>query len=694
MLVQNSPPLDSTPQPSVQNDSPRPRSCLPLPVEIFDKVQKLAIGDTLDTPRPSMGNLPAVCKQHRAWSLQTAVSIVARNMHQRIELARSNALARHGVAIRRPMDAPRSIAAASNYIAARARTPYPKQTNMQSDNSQTDAVGDQALHEGGGQARRKRLPDPLWPPQAAGFYGAPEALGSGLECTYGFLTLQAISQKSPATRLAAVEWAVRVVQQYFDIETHLAYTNRLPESLPFDAWPRTAVTPQEAARFLYQVGHPPPFSLLAWVKTEADLGNGSNAELAASMIRRSYLDGEVELDFEDYGLHTLPEALGHLRQIESLKLSSNNLTSIPLSLCTLPNLRRLDLEDNALQSLPNEIGNLSSLVHLNLDANRLLQLPDALGSLGNLVELSANQNALSALPETFVGLKRCQTVSLQVCAFSAFPGVLCKMPSLTYVDIEGNDVRSIPDEIINLTALVTLEMSRNSLTTLPECFGNLSSLAYLNVRHNQLVSLPTSLGDLSELQHIHLGENDLQSLPDGLLSLAQLETLAVENNKITTLSVPAGKAASMALVQLNISGNPLRVVPEVIKDMTALMVVKIADAKLESLPEFLGDLPNVIDVDVSRNTLQDLPSALSRSPSLQYLDLNFNRFTTIPPELCQSPNLLSLHLAGNPMIGLPTEMAQMHSLTALHLGPRADHFSAPVLDMMQGLEVVWERDTL
>ena len=82
----------------------------------------------------------------------------------------------------------------------------------------------------------------------------------------------------------------------------------------------------------------------------------------------------------------VPSELGSLSNLESLDLSSNELTGIPAE---LGNLETLFLGFNELAGpIPGELGNLSNLKSLDLSSNRLTgTIPGELGSLSNLETL-------------------------------------------------------------------------------------------------------------------------------------------------------------------------------------------------------------------------------------------------------------------------------------------------------------------
>jgi Leucine-rich repeat (LRR) protein len=94
----------------------------------------------------------------------------------------------------------------------------------------------------------------------------------------------------------------------------------------------------------------------------------------ARRFRTTELDLSGGWDKELPKLTELPESLGQLTRLQSLKLRNNQLTALPESLGQLTQLRSLDLSDNQLRVLPESLGQLTQLQSLNLSRNQLAQL--------------------------------------------------------------------------------------------------------------------------------------------------------------------------------------------------------------------------------------------------------------------------------------------------------------------------------
>ncbi|MHA1822193.1 MAG: leucine-rich repeat domain-containing protein [Promethearchaeota archaeon] len=175
----------------------------------------------------------------------------------------------------------------------------------------------------------------------------------------------------------------------------------------------------------------------------------------------------IKLNLNDHGLSSFPGSIGALKNLETLKIYSNQLSSLPESIGRLTNLKELWIFNNKLSSLPESIGNLKNLIYLHLGGNQLSSLPESIGALKSLQKLDLESNKLSSLPES-----------------------IGRLTNLQKLDLSYNELSSLPESIGALKNLEELDLSYNELSSLPESIGNLTNLEYLSIHDNQLSSLP------------------------------------------------------------------------------------------------------------------------------------------------------------------------------------------------------------
>ena len=215
-------------------------------------------------------------------------------------------------------------------------------------------------------------------------------------------------------------------------------------------------------------------------------------------MRRS---GATKLDLSLMQLTELPESLGQLTQLQSLRLNNNQLTSLPEWLSQLTQLQSLDLGSNQLSVLPTVLLKMTGLKSLEAYKNGLETLPSWLGELSALEVLVINANLLTDLPMSMANLRTLRELYLGR-------------------GLGGCPLKRLPFCIRCLSQLQILEANDCELEVLPEWLGHLTQLKSLDFSSNQLTALPQSLGELAAkgvLERLYLHNNPALGLPDEVL---------------------------------------------------------------------------------------------------------------------------------------------------------------------------------
>lgn len=193
-------------------------------------------------------------------------------------------------------------------------------------------------------------------------------------------------------------------------------------------------------------------------------------EEAVRRIEQAKKENSKELDLSRLMLKSIPEIIGQLTDLQTLKLSDNRLTSIPDFIGQLTKLRRLDLVYNQLGNLPESLGQLKELRTLNLFANRLTSIPECLGQLQTLQQVNLYSNQLLRIPDSF-----------------------CQLKALRKLDLSRNQLKNLPKNLCNLDTLEALDLSFNQLINLPESLILLGSLKCLFLHENKGLKLPPEI---------------------------------------------------------------------------------------------------------------------------------------------------------------------------------------------------------
>ncbi|KAK6271501.1 hypothetical protein POUND7_008599 [Theobroma cacao] len=119
-------------------------------------------------------------------------------------------------------------------------------------------------------------------------------------------------------------------------------------------------------------------SVKKWVDKLTDAAYDAEDLLDAMAIEGPFQETQLRyLDLSGYALPCLPERVGCLLNLETLKLSGcPRLTLLPANLWNLTKLEHLDISGTPILKLLNSISNLKELGHLDLSGTKIQHLPE------------------------------------------------------------------------------------------------------------------------------------------------------------------------------------------------------------------------------------------------------------------------------------------------------------------------------
>ena len=356
----------------------------------------------------------------------------------------------------------------------------------------------------------------------------------------------------------------------------------------------------------------------------------------------------TSLNLRSNNLSSLPAEIGQLGRLTSLNLNFNNLTSIPAEIGRLNKLTSLDLRFNNLTSLPAEIGQLNRLTSLNLSYNNLTSLPAEIGQLNRLTSLDLSYNNLTSLPAEISLLEKLESLSMTNC-IKSFPSEITHIKNLLSLELNYNELTSLPPEIGQLKKLTSLDLYNNKLSKLPPEIFSLTKtkidlgdsfycedgetdkwIKSLRPEHFSILLKNYSYKDGNFNEDSDEDETGFCRIPDDIL----IKLLA---------SCPAESKINRSLKPDNITSlnvSSICVIPREIVQFVNLHTLKVEGWRrgnsLESLPSEIGQLKNLNSIDLSRSSdLAVLPFEISQLRNLNYLNLEgCNRIKPKPsPEI-------------------------------------------------------------
>lgn len=133
-----------------------------------------------------------------------------------------------------------------------------------------------------------------------------------------------------------------------------------------------------------------------------DMRSNALASLPETLGNMNQLE-DLHVDLNQ--LESLPAVVGKMTHLKRLFVGGNRLTSLPEFRAGMK-LAYLSADKNRLENLPESVGHLSKLRTLKVERNELRSLPESMGNMSKLIHLNVEENApLSCLPRSISELK-------------------------------------------------------------------------------------------------------------------------------------------------------------------------------------------------------------------------------------------------------------------------------------------------
>ncbi|KAB1671257.1 hypothetical protein [Gossypium barbadense] len=417
--------------------------------------------------------------------------------------------------------------------------------------------------------------------------------------------------------------------------------------------------------------------------------NASSSLIEVLYIGNNYLTGPI------------PKSILQLPRLEWLYIEGNSFSSMKLDMCVqLKNLRTLSLNNISFLIESDNISLTFPLLEsLRLSSCNLTEFPEFIKTKDKLISLELSNNHIhgivpnwlwkSTLSQVYLSFNMIdfpKQLPLSDANFS-FPMLRrlylgsCNI-SFFYFDASYNNLSGpIPNWLCNMSQLGSFYASSNNLSgSIPNCLGNMSQFGSFG---NNFSGMLPKFSKATKLQILKISENRLEGkLPRSLAECTQLEVLDVGNNKmndtfpfwleklpyLTVLILRENrfygqikhfkhKSVFPTLDVLDIASNQFS--GELSIDFlqpTRLGLLKIAGNKLDGeLSRSLANCTALEVLDLGNNMVHDtFPFWLEKLPSLKVLVLRANRFygtiSKIDTE-CGFPKLRILDIASNNFSG-------------------------------------------
>lgn len=305
------------------------------------------------------------------------------------------------------------------------------------------------------------------------------------------------------------------------------------------------------------------------------------------------LTGLRSLSMQSCHLSVCPDFFKSLRKLESLTLKWNiekwnqqTSFAFPDGMYRLPELKTLVIW-RTISALPS-LQHLRKLETLDLSYNNLQLVPEGLTELKYLKKLLLTGNRLAdAQNLAWVNLRNMETIDFSRNQIAAFPDGVQHLRQLKFLNLSGNKINSFPSLDDARYQLEVLILDGNPLRSLPENIHNYYNLKSLSAANCGLGMLPAGLGELSQLRYLNLEGNNLKTLPVGLEANLNLRDIILKNNKEmdeqSVYRVVLGSPKKQ-FVRANLENIGLKILPAGVPWEKLEVVLDLGNNQLKTLP--------------------------------------------------------------------------------------------------------------
>ncbi|XP_046437855.1 leucine-rich repeat protein 1-like [Daphnia pulex] len=163
-------------------------------------------------------------------------------------------------------------------------------------------------------------------------------------------------------------------------------------------------------------------------------------------VTTSFPDTLTSLKISGIALKKFDRRLLHLKALEVLDLSSNQISILPESIHTLAKLKQLHLNHNEIKVLPSTFVNSTRVICLDISHNQLVMIPSCISRVSGLQILKLDHNKLRSLPSTISKLRSLRTLTVSSNEIRTLPESFQTL-ALDHIDVFGNPFEKIEQEI-------------------------------------------------------------------------------------------------------------------------------------------------------------------------------------------------------------------------------------------------------
>lgn len=329
-----------------------------------------------------------------------------------------------------------------------------------------------------------------------------------------------------------------------------------------------------------------------------------------SIIQQNIQNNEIlYLNFIKYILNDEQNNIDLYDIVESLQFSSSHIKNISLLICKFNKLIKIDLSRNSFTTIPcnlfgNNFKSMDTLQTLNLSSNNITYFPKEIFNLKNLLTLILVSGKLQIIHDDICNLKKLQTLWLSKNEICELPSTLYKIESLQYLRMSHNKISNI-DGIENMINLKILYLDNNSIEKLPTDFSKMENLIKFDISYNLTRSdkyanlNESTISNIYELPELEYFKNDYNITENETCCVCKKETTTMTSCNHRICAVCANKRMLLSFnesykIDCPVCGKIFKTT-ELIETINSIKYLIKNDEKTQNNSTYCQNIGNKID---------------------------------------------------------------------------------------------------
>lgn len=180
-----------------------------------------------------------------------------------------------------------------------------------------------------------------------------------------------------------------------------------------------------------------------------------------------------------------------------------------------------------------------------------------------------------------------------------------------------------------------------------------------------LGEVPESIRSLKSLTSLDLSSNPLAVIPGWIGELTNLRELGLDFCRLARVPREIGQLS--ALTRLNLAQNGLVVLPDELANLRNIRTLNLSGNYIKRWPDWIQSWLALEELVIERCRLKTIPEFIREMPCLTALDVTGNEIAVLPAWLASLTSLSKLNVGRNELTDVPAWISELRELETLSL---------------------------